>query len=428
MSATYRYMRDPVASYRWMRRNYGDTLTIPTLDGNLVISGEPVGAREVLMASPTTFDIMAPENLRMVFPPRSVPMLIGQEHRRERKIIMPPFHGNRMKAYSPAMQEAALRRAGAWKEGEVFTMQATAKEISLDVILRNVFGVPPQDRERFEEAIMGVVRATTPALLFIGALRHRFGGIGPYARWQRACARVDALIAELIEERRRSPDAGYSDVLAMMMAARYDDGTQMSEESIRDELFALFFAGHAAVGTSTSWAFYWVHRHPQILEQLRDELATLPPDADPQAFAELPYLDAVCSETLRIYPPVPDMFRKVREPLTVRGYELPPGTGVAVFSTMIHWIEDLYPEPEKFRPERFSERKYSSFEFIPFGAGARRCPGAAFSFQLMKIAVGTLLSRYELELVGPEEKPGRQGVGVGPRRGVRMRMVRPLAS
>jgi cytochrome P450 len=422
-------MSDPVGAYAWMRKNYGDTLTVRTLEGPLVITGEPEGAREVLTADSSCFDIFAPDNLSMVFRQQSVPMLVGEQHKRERKLLMPPFHGARMRAYAQTMRAAALERVGSFRPGEAFVMQDAARGITREVILRNVFGLTdPAQIARFEEAFIAVQTSTTPALLFFKWLRHDFGGMGPYAKYQRANAHLDALISEQLEHRRANPDASPDDILSMMLSAKYDDGTGMSDELLRAELVALLVAGYAATATAIAWAVHWTYRDPEVLRRLRQELAGLPAEAGAEALASLPYLGAVCNETLRIYPPVPDMFRKVRAPIQVRGYTLPPGVGVAVFSRMIHSREDLFPEPDRFRPERFFERKFSSYEFIPFGAGVRRCLGAAFAEQQLKVVLATIVQNFELELVDPEEPPVRQGVGVGPKRGVRVRMVRRLAS
>jgi cytochrome P450 len=426
---TFRYMTDPVGAYAYFRKNYGDTLTVRTLEGPLIITGDPEGAREVLSADPMSYEIFAPDNLAMVFREDSVPLLIGDPHRRQRKLLMPQFHGARMKAYAQTMQEVALKRVGQARPGEAFVMHDVARGITREVILRNVFGLTdPTQVAHFEETFVDVQRATTPALLFFKWLRHEFGGLGPYAKYLRANARLDALIAKQLESRRANPDNAPDDMLHMMMTSKYDDGTSMSDERVRAELVGLLVAGYAATATAIAWAVYWTYRAPEILRRLREELAGVPADAGPEAFASLPYLGAVCNETLRIYPPVPDMFRKVRLPIQVRGYTLPAGAGVAVFARMIHSREDLYPEPDEFRPERFLERKFSPYEFIPFGAGVRRCIGSAFAEQQLKVVLATIVRNFDLELTDPKDVPVRQGVGVGPKYGVRVKMVQRLAA
>jgi cytochrome P450 len=215
-------------------------------------------------------------------------------------------------------------------------------------------------------------------------------------------------------------------VLTMLLSGRYDDGTAPGDDVLHDELMALFLAGHAATSTTISWVMYWAHRDLSILERLRAELAQLPQDAPPDAFTKLPFLDAVCNETMRIHPPVVDLYRKLKVPLKIGAHTVPAGTGVAVFTHMLHWREELFPEPARFRPERFLERTFSPFEFMPYGAGARRCIGAAFAHQALQVIVATLLRACELTLHPKEERAVRQGVGIGPGNGVRMKVFRQL--
>lgn len=428
---TLRYSVDPVSLYRTLARDYGDghTAIMPMLLGRVVCAISPQSAQDILTADPSSFDIFSPESLAMVFRPRSVVMLSGKEHTRERKLLMPPFSRRQVLAnYAETMQETAHAYAAELAADRPFVMQELAQRILLRVVVRDVFGVTGGDElDELELRIRELIEASSPALIFFPQLRRRFGGIGPYANWERADRRLTRLIHELIARRRAAPQGDRVDVLSLMMSARYEDGSAPSDEVLHDELMALFFAGHAATATSIAWAFYWVHRHPEVLRTLRAELSSLPWDAAPARYTELPYLDAVCNETLRIYPPVSDLYRKLRVPLRIGGRMIPAGTGVVVFVTCIHAREDLFPEPMRFRPERFAERRYTPFEFLPYGAGARRCLGASFAHQALQVVVATILRRWELRLERREQKPVRQGVGVGPKHGVPMRVVRSLS-
>ena len=210
-----------------------------------------------------------------------------------------------------------------------------------------------------------------------------------------------------------------------MLAARHEDGTGMSDLELRDELLTLLFAGHETTGIALAWACYWLHREPAALERLRAEVDGLGEDPDPEALVKLPYLEAVCSETLRLYPIAPDVPRMLAGPLEVGGYLLQPPVGVAVSTTALHRREELYPEPDKFRPERFLERRFSAFEYTPFGGGFRRCIGAAFATYELKLVLAAFVRGAELELAEPGEvKPQRRNLVVGPGSGVRMRLVR----
>jgi cytochrome P450 len=424
---TMRYARDPVSLYEQLAR-YGDghTVTMPLLLGPIVAAISPQSAKDILTADTSVLGVFDPASVAMVFRPRSVVMLSGPPHARERKLLMPAFNrANAVRSYAVTMQETALAYTGELPEGAPFVMQKLAQRILLQIVVRDVFGVTePDEQVELKQRTRDLFEASSGALIFFPALRHRFGGIGPYASWQRAGARLTELIHALIARRRAVPPGNRTDVLTMLLSARYDDGTAPSDEVLHDELMALFLAGHAATATSIAWVFYWLHRHPETLAKLRRELAELPDDAAPAEYTKLAYLDAVCHETLRIYPPVTDLYRQVRVPMKIGGHTIPAGTGVAVLTQMIHAREDLFPEPARFRPERFAERSYTPFEFIPYGTGPRRCVGAAFAHQALQVVVATILRRYELALEAPNERAVRQGVGLGPQRGVRMRIVR----
>lgn len=427
--ASLRYARDPVSLYRQLAR-YGDghTVTMPLVLGPIVAAHSPEAAKDILTADPNALGIFDPDSLAMVFRPRSVVMLSGAEHARERKLIMPAFNRTQaVRAYAVTMQETALRHLSALPLGKTFAMQKLAQQIMLQVVLRDVFGVDdPAEQAELERRTRELFEASSPALIFFPGLRHRFGGIGPYATWQRADARMTKLIHGLIARRRTEPAGDRTDVLTMLLSARYDDGTSPGDDVLHDELMALFLAGHAATSTTISWVMYWAHRDLSILERLRAELVQLPQDAPPDAFTKLPFLDAVCNETMRIHPPVVDLYRKLKVPLKIGAHTVPAGTGVAVFTHMLHWREELFPEPARFRPERFLERTFSPFEFMPYGAGARRCIGAAFAHQALQVIVATLLRACELTLHPKEERAVRQGVGIGPGNGVRMKVFRRL--
>lgn len=422
-----RYTRDPVSLYRALAK-YGDghTVTMPMLVGNVVVATSPQSAKDLLTADSSSFDIFGPDALAIIFRPRSLVMLSGEPHARERKLLMPAFNRSQAVAtYAATMQETALQYASEVDNGKTFVMQKLAQRIMLRVVVRDVFGVTePAEQAEFELRIRDMFEKSSPALMFFPALRRRFGGIGPYAAWQRADARLTRLIRDLIARRRAMPPGSKVDVLTMLLSARYDDGSVPSDEVIHDELMALFLAGHAATATTIAWVFYWLHKYPEMLAKVREELATLPPDVAPDSYTKLPYLDAVCNETLRIYPPVSDLYRQLRVPLRVGTYTLPAGTGVAVFTAIIHGREDLFPEPLRFRPERFLERSFTPFEFLPYGAGPRRCIGAVFANQALKIVVASILRRWEFSLETKDEPAVRQGVGIGPKHGVRMRILR----
>src|SRR5690606_32958748 len=234
------------------------------------------------------------------------------------RLIMPSFHGARMRAYADAMQQTTRAVVGAAAGTGTVPLHTLTQRISLEVILRTVFGVQGPARVRaFSQAITTQVEATSPLFVFMPFLQRELGGVGPFARFRRTFEALDAMLREQVE-RSRADDGG-QDVLHMLLQARDEDGGRLDDEEIRDELRTLLFAGHETTAIALCWAVDAVGRHPAVAERLRDELATLPPDADPEALAKLPYLEAVCNETLRLYPIVTEVLRGLHEPMELGG-------------------------------------------------------------------------------------------------------------
>lgn len=403
-------------------RRYGDPVTVPTHHGPLVLTGDPAGLREIYSVEPEVLEIAQTRDvLGLLLGNSSLILLTGSRHRRERKLLMPPFHGARMRAYGALFQEIALEFAGTWKRDQPFIIQETTQAISLEVIIRAVFGIQHPERvKQFHEVLSRLAGALSPLVLFFPSLRREFGGIGPWSRFVRLRSELDGLIyAEITGRRRTAEDR--EDILSLLLSARDDAGEPMTDEALRDELVTLLFAGHETTAITMAWAFYWIHRQPEVLERLRQELAPLGTSPTADALTRLPYLEAVCNEALRIYPVLPLVIRRTLQPFTLRGYALPAGTQVGVSTMAAHAHPQTYPDAERFRPERFLERSFSPFEFAPFGGGTRRCVGAAFAVYEMKVILGTVLARHRLELAnGRQVKPRRRSITIGPGGGVEM--------
>ena len=418
------YARDSYGYLADMQRKYGDPFTIPALNGTLVITGTPAYIQQIFSADPDTFLSFGATAIEPVVGPNSLLLLTGARHRRDRKLLTPPLHGARMRAYGEMIRQAALAAMAAWREGQPFVMQTSTQWISLEVILRAVFGVQGDARiEAFRAAIIELVAAAVPSLLFFTWLRRPWGGLSPYNRYVKAHTVIDGLLRGEIAARRARPDEPRDDIMSMLISARDEAGEGMRDDELRDELMTLLFAGHETTGIALAWACYWLHRDPAVLDRLRADIDALGDDPEPDAIARLPYLDAVCNETLRLHPIAPDVPRMLGRPFELAGYTLGPPYGVDAATTLVHRREELYPEPEVFRPERFLERRFSPFEFIPFGGGHRRCIGAAFATYELKIVLATFLRHAHLELTEPGEVlPARRNVVIGPATGVRMRL------
>lgn len=417
-------LRDPYGVVVGLAKKYGDpfTVTLP-LQGPIVVTGDPAVIKAIFSADPDQY-ASAAEGMAPLIGQNSILVLEGAAHRKARKLLAPPFHGSRMKSYGALMQARTVARSAHLREGARVVAQQLGEVVSLDVILRAVFGTPDGERmEKMNDAVRGWMGAMGPGIAGFPFLRHSFGGFGPWANFQRARQALRAQIDEAIEERKNNP-CERDDILSLMLSARYDDGSAMSNEEVFDQLGTLVAAGHETSMISLAWAFYWLHRNPEALARLQAELDSLGPSPAPDALAQLPYLDAVIQETLRLYPVVAINTRKLAKPFSLAGHELPVGLFIGAAASMVHYREDLYPEPERFRPERFLERTFSASEYFPFGGGARRCLGAAFAVYELKIVLGTLLSRFRFRAADDKPvRPAMRAAGIGPGRSVEMVVI-----
>lgn len=417
--ATLRLIRDPYATLRELRARYGDLVTFPSLNGKIVLAMTPALAKPILTAPADLYAPWAVQTLPTLIGPRSLLVTQGETHRKDRKLLTPPFHGARMRAYGDTMRTLAERRfEAALVPGATVRMQDITTEITMDVILRTVFGVA--DGEALEEGramMRELVGGLSPLLFFTKRVHTPL--FPPYRRFLGIRDRFNAWLGARIAEARTRGEAG-EDVLAMMLAARYDDGSAMSDEDLTSQLITLLFAGHETTAIALAWAVSWLGRNPAALARVRAELDAAP--EDPEAIAKLPFLSAVCDETLRLHPIVTENLRLLERPLELGGYTIPAGIGVGVAIGAIHADPAIHPDPDTFRPERFLERKHSPFEHLPFGGGHRRCIGAAFAEYEMRIALAVLVQGWDLELVHEDEGPIRRNVVLGPAHGVPVRV------
>jgi cytochrome P450 family 135 len=406
----------------WCRRRYGDVVTFSTLfDPCFVMVFEPQAVKQVFRAPPEQLragEANAP--LGPVLGERSVLLLDGAEHLRQRRLMLPPFHGERMREYETVMQEAADRAIDSWPVGEEFELLPTMQSLTLDVIMTTVFGIERGPRqEELKRRIRAVIDpvGSRPAVLLMVLSGGRFGTGGSLRKFEERRRALDELIYEEIARRRASENLDErTDVLSMLLLARDDDGRAMSDQELRDELVTLLVAGHETTATGLAWAFELLLRNRGVLDRLRTSLA----DEDGS------YLDAVVKETLRIRPVVPGIGRVVRgEPFEVGGYLIPVGIEINPSIAAIHRRGDCYPEPKNFRPERFlGDDAPDSFTWLPFGGGTRRCLGASFATFEMRVVIRRVVERAQLEAVGRRpERSVRKGVTIVPKN--RVRVVQP---
>jgi cytochrome P450 len=301
------------------------------------------------------------------------------------------------------------------------------QEITLRVILRAVFGLDEGERfQQLRQLLNLVLEALgTPlssTLLFFPSLRKDWGPFSPWGRFLRIKQQVRQLLYDEIRERREQGDFSRTDILTLLLSARDEAGQPMTDEELHDELMTLLVAGHETTASALTWALYWIHHLPDVQDKLLHELETLGDGVDPMEMARLPYLSAICSETLRIYPIAPSTFiRILKSPMEIGRYQFEAGTALMPSIYLIHQREDIYPEPKRFKPERFLERQYSPYEYFPFGGSNRRCIGAALALLEMKLVLATIVSRFQLTLTSSRPiKPVRRGLTLAPPAGMRM--------
>jgi cytochrome P450 len=426
LASTLNVMRAPRRTYASLRARQGDPFRVDTVNGRVLMTTSPEGAKQICAAPPETFAPFAVGAISALAGPGSLLVLDGERHKAERKLLRPPLHGARMKGYAEAMVGAARRVFGELAAGERFVAQDLFTTISLEVIARAIFGASdPGEVAEIMDAVDAVVGKLDPILMFNPRFHVAPFGLGPWAKFKAKRDRLDALLERSVERRRASGERG-DDLLSMLLEARYEGGEPMSYEAIHDEIITMLVAGHETTSVVMTWALHHLHRNPDELARLRAALDAGPDDL-PQR-ARIPYLKAVCDETHRLTPTLPDLVRVLVRPMELLGVEVPAGWCVGVAITTIHHDPEIFADPDAFRPQRFIDHTYSPFEFMPFGGGYRRCIGAALASFEMALVLDTVLSEFELELDEPGPVPdARRNVTMGPKTGVRMRMVGPRA-
>lgn len=391
---------------------FGETFTLRIVsEGTWVVLSNPEHVKQVFTGDPSVFH--AGEGNRILLPvlgPHSVLLLDETDHMEQRKLLLPPFHGKRMQAYEQSMREIAAAEIERWPREVPHRLRPRMQALTLEIILRTVFGV--EQRQRLD-----ALRAELRRLLDLISTPHNFALpllLGPdrVARWgpfRRLISDVDRLIYELIAERRAAADsARRDDILSLLLEARHEsDRSPMTDAELRDELLTLLVAGHETTANALAWALERLVRHPAKLERLADEVRA----------GERTYLEAVVIETLRLRPVISIVARRLLQPVEIGGWQIPAGATLTPSIYLVHRRADVYPDPESFQPERFVHKSPGTYTWIPFGGGIRRCLGAAFAQFEMSVVLGELVKRTMPRPARPDPEPVlRRAITETPRR------------
>jgi len=419
----------PIASLERWRARYGKRFTIKLpASPPFVMLCDPADVKEIFTAPP---DVLHPgEGARRVLEPivgkNSVILLDEAAHMEQRKLMLPAFHGERMARLSDLMAEAAEREVASWPRDARFELHPRMQALTLEIILRAVFGLEPGPR-------LDALRERLGAMLEFGdkpislappqegtRAAEVLARVGPFAKFVHLQAQADELIFELIRER-RGDDGERDDVLAMLLAARHEDGSPMSEQELRDELMTMLVAGHETTASSLAWAFSRLPHYPRVLQRLTDEIRAGDGDA---------YLTATIQETLRRRPVLPNVApRMVKKPIEIGGWSYPVGVSLVANAYLVHHDPATYPDPYAFRPERFLDEAPGTYTWIPFGGGRRRCVGASFAMLEMKIVLQAVLSQVDLRHTGAGIEPARRrNITIRPAGGAQALLSGPLAA
>ena len=419
---TARWLLRPIAFMESCRRRLGDPFGVKLLgfESPLYMVSDPEAIRALYTGRGHGLPPGRSAALLPMVGARSLLLLEGSEHLARRRLMLPPFHGERMRAYESIMRDAAIAEIERWPADGAFPLHPSMQAITLEVILRAVFGVTDDDRRtRLATRLRGLLDATSsPMLQFAVLLSRRLGRIDPLVQVKAVRGEIDALLYAEIAERRRDPDAGHrDDILSMLAGARFEDGAGMADGELRDQLMTLLLAGHETTATALAWTFDLLVRHPPVLERLVRDV-----EAGDHA-----YLRAVIAESLRLRPVVGLAGRRLATELRIGDHALPPGSDLTPAIWLTHTRADLYPEPYAFRPERFlGGRAPETYAWVPFGGGVRRCLGAAFAEFEMRVVIETVLRHRTLRrAAGGAEHVVRRNVTFSPRHGTRVHAWRP---
>lgn len=426
---TIELIADPVKFLDRCSDRYGDTFSTRVLGLNsppVVFFGSPEALQDIFTAPTSKFDFSrATHVFKPLMGEQSIVLQQERSHQRTRQLLLPPFHGERMRHYGELICEITTEATQHLNPGTSFLISEIIPDITLQIILQVVFGINPGSRyQQLKKLLSSLLEdVTSPlysSLFFFPPLQWDLGARSPWGSFLRRQQEIDELIYSEIEERRTQNNTSLTDILSLLLSARDEAGEPMTDVELRDQLVSLLLLGYETTAASLAWAFYWIHSLPSVKEKLEAELNQQ--ELNPEQITKLPYLTALCQETLRTYPiALISMPRMAKEGMEIGGYQIEAKTVIIPCIYLAHQRPSIYPNPREFQPERFLGKKFTPYEFLPFGGGSRGCIGAAFSLYEMKLIIATILSQFQLELADKKPiKPVRRGITIVPSRGVKI--------
>lgn len=419
-----RYMLGPYQSIAANRRRFGNTFTIqPMSQPRMVVFSDPDAIREIFTAEPG--ELVGGEAAAPLLGPilgwNSMVVLDGDRYLRNRRLMMPPLHQERMPLYFREVVRIADQAADQWPLSRTFNIHKEIRKIVLEVFLRTIFGLEGDKLAQvrsLQGRILEMADSPFAGFIFLPSLRMKLGGHSPWSKFLRLRGEMASILSQEIVRCRREADPTRIDVLSLLVAARDETGVAMTEQELFDEMFTLLMAGIETTTTSLVWLFYHLLARPEVMAKVRaevDAVAGRDGRLTPQHVLKLDYLDAVIKESARLNPVTTDVARVLKRPKKIGGLDLPAGAGVSAGIYLVHHRPDVWPDPERFDPDRFIEARPDPYTFFPFGGGERRCLGAAYSTYVMKIVVTHILSRLTMRLA-PEYRmhPAFHAITIAP--------------
>lgn len=429
---TLKIIAQPTQFLERCANQFGDCFTLRVLGFNsppIVFFSNPEAIEAILTTDADKFKL---GKITHVFQPltgsQSLIMQQGKCHQRLRQLLMPPLHGKQLIAYGQTICNLTLKATQNWSPGDFVSIRDYTSEIALEVILQVVLGLKENRRyfqlkHLIEPYLESVNQPLNSIQFFLPPLQQNLGRKSPWGKFIQQRQQIDDLIYAEIAERRTKLLG--EDVLSLLISAKDEAGKGLTNQELRDQLITLLLLGHDTTASALAWTFYWIHRYPKILDQLVEELNSLGENPDPMDIIKLPYLNAVCQETLRIHPiALISQPRVVKETVKIENYQFKPGTILVPCIHLAHHRDQVYPNSKQFNPNRFLQRKFSPYEYLPFGGGSRSCIGMALSEFEMKLILATILLNYQLAFNQTHiVKPIRRGITIVPSSNFRLTIL-----